>query len=309
MLPHAAAALWVWRKQRGRPQSLNEVPPALRSIAVGTQAELAVDGVFPRSQCFVQADLILTTHYLLLTGGSTYYVPRTTHYVPRNPCRRIYLLLSMYYVYYVAHTTYYLLLLLTTWRILLTTTYSYYLLLTTYYVAHTTYYDPRATYCLLRTACSLQMDLPALMLRWSLLRSHSVSLLAIAEVSADARTSGISAPTSGGSASGLVGVSGHPSTRPIALVRQLTQRLGSARVTLRVRFMDDAGALRTLTLKMVPEAAAEWRSGLAELRALASPPPAGLSHWSWILSCMRAVGERGGHGLVARSDFRSLLNR
>ena len=56
ILPHAATAIWLWRKQRGRTPRA-DTPDALLPVATGTLAELSIAGVCPAVTCFLQLDL------------------------------------------------------------------------------------------------------------------------------------------------------------------------------------------------------------------------------------------------------------
>jgi len=56
LTPQAAAAVVHFKKTHGQPAPTN-VPSAVLPIVTGSFADLAITGVFPRTQCFVQADL------------------------------------------------------------------------------------------------------------------------------------------------------------------------------------------------------------------------------------------------------------
>ena len=55
LLPHVAFLVWLWRTKRGRPPHPS-VPPSMHVAATGLIGSVYVEGVFPKTRCFVQVD-------------------------------------------------------------------------------------------------------------------------------------------------------------------------------------------------------------------------------------------------------------
>ena len=152
-----------------------------------------------------------------------------------------------------------------------------------------------------RTACFVQVDTAAFVLRWS--ARHWISLHTVETVMRSkitetrrSRTSTRSSRTS------------RVTTRKVSTKeRRDADSRGENLQSLGLTYTDGQGEARLLVLELPASHARTWQAALEALLNTASNPRPTVAHWTWCLSCMQSAG--GNPLFLSRSKLPALMNR
>jgi len=188
------------------------------------------------------------------------------------------------------------------------------------------------------TKCFLQVDLEAMLIRWSheqfisvqavedhkIVTSHKRRQWSVYMPRISCRRPSMYASVTGGhkflSLRGLSGNarSPHRKSETRRSEHEFTDNILSKaaklvpkeapHTSLHIRYNDSGGLSRTLELRMPEESCKRFNTSLRQVlnstRRIATP-----AHWRWGLACMQATNTRGASGVLRRSEIRALLRR
>ena len=153
-----------------------------------------------------------------------------------------------------------------------------------------------------KTACFVQVDLPAHALRWSSLIEHSLSLhsvdkLTMTDSAARGRRSSLRISIVDSVHFGGMRRASQPDPKQSTVPE------------IQIWYTDRHGCARKLVLRVPRPKSAEWHRALQEVLAASTTVCTHASYRRWALACMESVGGHGEMASVHRSRLRALLNR